>query len=289
MSANAYSFLPWLRTGIATRITADPGTADRASLPVKLLLTADKVGGGTITKDVERTVQIYGPGDVVGVDPRAISLTEPRPWITNVEPNYLVHIEFYDEDFPWRYSPAAPDENTRRLRPWLALIVLAAGPDPKDSPGAEFTEGVLPDRPLPFIAVADPSHTLPPSGQLGGWAHVHVNGALDAAVASADVVAALPNLSKVLRTNADNGEKSLWFNPTKVDYIVGMDAESTQDFLRELMDKSTLPPFIYSHQWKLGDVLIWDTRQSMHKTDFQHDPSQHRLHYHAMTKGERPY
>jgi len=92
-----------------------------------------------------------------------------------------------------------------------------------------------------------------------------------------------------VRIIEDNGEKTLWFNPTKVDYIDGMDAESTQDFLRELMDETIVPPFIYSHRWKLGDILIWDTRQSMHKVDSENDCSQHRLHYHAMTKGERPH
>ncbi|RAY12576.1 hypothetical protein DPM19_23525 [Actinomadura craniellae] len=204
MSANAYSFLPWLRTGIATKITADPGTADRASITVTLRLTGEAIAGGQLPpRDVEQQVQIYGPGDVIGVDPRAISRTEPAPWVTNVEPNYLAHLEFYDEDFPWRYSPAVPDGTTRRLAPWLALVVLAAGEGP-DGAGAEFTEGVLPDRPLPFIAVTDPAATLPPADQLGAWAHVHVNGGLDAAVATDDLSAALPNLDGVLRHNADN-------------------------------------------------------------------------------------
>ena len=50
--------------------------------------------------------------------------TEPRDWITNFEPNYLPQIEFYDEDFPWRYTPAAPSGSGLRLRPWIALVVL---------------------------------------------------------------------------------------------------------------------------------------------------------------------
>jgi hypothetical protein len=205
VTANAYSFLPWLRTGIATRITADPGTASRASIPVKLRLTGTPVAGGDpVSRMVEQAVQIYGPGDVVGVDSRAVSRTEPRPWITNVEPNYLVHIEFYDEDLPWRYSPAAPDAGTNRLSPWLALVVLAGGNDPQNSVGAEFTEGALPGRPLPFITVLDPAATLPLPEQLGAWAHVHVNGGLDVPVASDDMAAVLPALQDVLNTNADN-------------------------------------------------------------------------------------
>ncbi|MDT0347462.1 hypothetical protein [Streptomyces litchfieldiae] len=200
MSGNFYSFLPWLRTGIATRITGDPGTTDRASVPVRLRVTGEAPAGGTITRNVEQAVQLYGPGDIIGIDPRAIVRTEPRPWITNVEPNYLAHIEFYAEDYPWRYSPAAPDPATGRLRPWLALVVLAEGADGAED---EFTEGTLPGRPLPFITVADPAATLPPADELGAWAHVHVNGPLDAAVVSDNMSVVLPALQQVLTANPD--------------------------------------------------------------------------------------
>ena len=33
-------------------------------------------------------------------------------------------IEFYDEDFPFRYTPASPANGSKHLRPWLALFVL---------------------------------------------------------------------------------------------------------------------------------------------------------------------
>ena len=99
---------------------------------------------------------LYGPGDVIGVDPRAIVRTDPRDQITNFEPNYLPCIEFYDEDFPWRYSPAVPDPATGRLRPWLALIVLTDD---------EFDrQGHPAGRPLPFIELTSLA-TLPPLGR----------------------------------------------------------------------------------------------------------------------------
>ena len=204
MTPNAYSFLPWLRTGLTTKITADPGTADRASIAVKLHLSGDPISGNNqIGRDVEQSVQIYGPGDVVGVDPRAISRTEPRPWITNVEPNYLAHIEFYHEDFPWRYSPAAPDQATGRLKPWLALIVLAGAKDPEDDPHAEFAQSGPQGGPLPFITVTDAAGTLPPADQLGAWAHVHVNGELVTDVVPDTMDAALPALQRLLTANPD--------------------------------------------------------------------------------------
>jgi hypothetical protein len=192
---NSYSFLPWLRVGVAGTITADPGTAPRASVDVTVRLTGTPLGAGPVTQDVPQPVQLYGPGDVVGVDPRAIVLTEPRHWITDFEPNYLAHIEFYDEDFPWRYSPAPPDGATGRLRPWLALVVLTE---------KEFTEGGVPDRPLPFVDLADLA-VLPPPDQLGAFAHVHVNRSVTPGdkTVSDNLEQSLESLGDVLAENPD--------------------------------------------------------------------------------------
>ena len=160
-------------------------------------------GGGTLSQDVQHDVALYGPGDVIGVDPRAIVRTDPRDQITSFEPNYLPCIEFYDEDFPWRYSPAVPDPATGRLAPWLALIVLT-NDDPERPP--EFTDkGTLPGRPLPVIELTSLG-TLPPPTELAAWAHVHVNGTVTASsaeVASDDMAAVLPRLAELLTANPD--------------------------------------------------------------------------------------
>src|SRR5207237_7891568 len=109
-------------------------------------------------------IALYGPGDLLGIDGRAVSRTEPRSGVSNFESNYLAAIDFYDEDFPWRYTPA-PAAGLQ-LSPWIALIVL------KES---EFTEGKNnADRPLPFIVLSDAA-VLPNAAELWAWAHVHFN------------------------------------------------------------------------------------------------------------------
>ena len=78
-----YSFLPYLRQGVANNIPppSDPNIK-RGQITVKL-----KVDGSGLTdpepQTVPKVVEIYGPGDVVGIDAKAIIKTEPHNWITN--------------------------------------------------------------------------------------------------------------------------------------------------------------------------------------------------------------
>src|SRR6185295_16517747 len=77
-------------------------------------------------------------------------------------------IEFYEEDFPWRYTPARPAGDW--LRPWIMLVVLT---------DEEFENGQnVKDKPLPFFKLKDGVSTadvFPAPAQLWAWAHVHVN------------------------------------------------------------------------------------------------------------------
>ncbi len=158
-----YTFLPWVRQGIANQISGQSG--NRAVIPVALTVKGDNVSGtGETSTTVSKDIEIYGPGDITGLDSKTIVKVEPQNWITNFEPNYLPFIDFYDEDLPWRYSPATP--NQHRLKPWLALVVL------KES---EFSDDKnAKDKPLPNI-VLNADAQLQSSEQLWAWAHVHVN------------------------------------------------------------------------------------------------------------------
>jgi hypothetical protein len=143
----------------------DQGTLpDRASLDIQLLLD---VQGGSAPNPVlppSRTIQLFGPGDVVGIDPRMVIRTEPRQSTANFEPNYLSGIEFDTPDFPWLFTPAAPKGD--RLRPWIALITLKP---------SEFTLSKGAPNPLPTIVVQDTS-ALQDLSESWNWAHVQISG-----------------------------------------------------------------------------------------------------------------
>lgn len=161
-----YTFSSWLRKGIANRITesdnlgaAASATKERSKVPIDVKLN---------TETVHKEFALIGPGDIIGINHQMVVRTEPINWITNFEPNYLAFIEFYDEDFIWRYTPARA--NDKRLRPWLALLVLKQADKPDDS---EFTRDEK-RLPLPTVTVKSAA-SLAPHDQCWAWGHVHTN------------------------------------------------------------------------------------------------------------------
>ncbi len=167
-----YTFLPWLRKGIANKIddeeTSGTGGTDleRAKISVKLNVTGTN-GGTSDTVTFPKDVSLIGPGDIVGFSNTAIVKNDPQDKTINFEPNYLASIQFYDEDFAWRYSPAAANTNGQ-LRPWLFLFVLKESEFSLEDP----TYGILPS-----ITIADGATAsfLPNHQEIAAWAHVQAN------------------------------------------------------------------------------------------------------------------
>jgi hypothetical protein len=172
MSVARYTFLPWLRRGLGNRIqTAAGAGSSRATLTVSVSAKSDS--GKQAVPPV--TVRLVGPGDIVGMHAQQVIRTEPRGAVTDFEPNYLAAVDFYDEDFPWRYSPVPVDGEAHRLTPWLALVVL------KDE---EFMRVATSSRPLPGFVLtgkAKAGDLFPKPGQEWAWAHVHLNEGFGAA------------------------------------------------------------------------------------------------------------
>jgi alpha-ketoglutarate-dependent 2,4-dichlorophenoxyacetate dioxygenase len=44
-----------------------------------------------------------------------------------------------------------------------------------------------------------------------------------------------------------------------------MPIEEGQALLRELIEFATQPRFVYRHAWRLGELVIWDNRCTMHR------------------------
>jgi alpha-ketoglutarate-dependent 2,4-dichlorophenoxyacetate dioxygenase len=64
--------------------------------------------------------------------------------------------------------------------------------------------------------------------------------------------------------NLPNGRKALYL-ASHASSIVGWRLPEGRLLLRELMEHATRPRFVYQHQWRDGDLVIWDNRCTMHR------------------------
>jgi hypothetical protein len=156
----AYTYLPWVRQGLIG--AAGAGTVAAGRLGLKAQVTISGGGGGTPAVDV----LLFGPGDVTGFDTRQVIRIEPAALTADVEPNYFPLIEFDRPDFPWMFSPAAPD-GRNQLAPWICLVAV----ERRD--GVEITPGD--GRSLPVLMIATAAHAeLPDLTEAWAWAHAQV-------------------------------------------------------------------------------------------------------------------
>ncbi len=176
----SYGFLPWARKGIAARIneqdTLSIGTAtavERASITASLDLEIRNVGETVSQKNISKPVKVVGPGDVLGFNQQVILRVTPFPGDAAFATNELPFIEFYDEDFPWRYTPASPNTPAgstvqTRLRPWITLVVLEE---------KEYSLCPSVNGGLSYIAInADViNNGFPHQSDIWAFAHVQVN------------------------------------------------------------------------------------------------------------------
>ena len=80
--------------------------------------------------------------------------------------------------------------------------------------------------------------------------------------------AAPPVQHSVIRVHPDTGRKAIYLGQ-HASHIVGMPIDEGRALIREINAHATQPQYLYVHQWRLHDFVMWDNRQVMHKaTDF---------------------
>jgi alpha-ketoglutarate-dependent 2,4-dichlorophenoxyacetate dioxygenase len=81
--------------------------------------------------------------------------------------------------------------------------------------------------------------------------------------------AALPPSRQVLVRNIPESHRKALYIASHAMRIIGMSDLEGVALLDELMAHATQPQFIYSHRWRVGDLVIWDNRCTMHRgTDY---------------------
>jgi alpha-ketoglutarate-dependent 2,4-dichlorophenoxyacetate dioxygenase len=74
------------------------------------------------------------------------------------------------------------------------------------------------------------------------------------------------------RTHPISGRKSIYL-ASHIGKIIGWPVPEALAFIRDLTEHATQPEFVYSHQWRPFDLVMWDNRCTMHRVR-RYDPSQ---------------
>ncbi len=92
----------------------------------------------------------------------------------------------------------------------------------------------------------------------------------------------------LVRTHPESGRRSIYLNPIRIEGIVGMEETEALALLDELLAHATQPRYEYRHQWRPGDMVMWDNRCLLHKANGDYDMAQVRYLYRVMLKGDAP-
>ena len=77
--------------------------------------------------------------------------------------------------------------------------------------------------------------------------------------------AAYPRVPQALvRTHRASGRKSI-YTASHAGEIVGMDHSDAQPLLERLMDHATQRQFVYTHRWRVNDLVMWDNKCTLHR------------------------
>jgi taurine dioxygenase len=91
----------------------------------------------------------------------------------------------------------------------------------------------------------------------------------------------------VVRTHPATGRKALYVNRLMTVAIEGMPPAESDELLEALFDHQEQRRFVYEHVWRVGDILMWDNRCTLHaRTDF--GATERRLLRRIAILGEKP-
>jgi taurine dioxygenase len=101
--------------------------------------------------------------------------------------------------------------------------------------------------------------------------------------------AQLPEVTHPLvRSHPETGRKALYLNPNRMEQVAGMERAQSDALLDELTAHAIAPRYQYRHQWRAGDILIWDNRCTMHKANGDYPSGARRLMHRIIVAGTVP-
>jgi len=102
-----------------------------------------------------------------------------------------------------------------------------------------------------------------------------------------DVSQAPGPVHPIVRTIPETGRKVLFLGRRLSAYVVGLSVAESEALLDELWAYTVQDQRVWSHAWKVGDIIVWDNRITMHHRD-PFDPNSRRRMHKVQIAGERP-
>ncbi len=93
----------------------------------------------------------------------------------------------------------------------------------------------------------------------------------------------------IMRTHPYNGKPCLFVNEGYTASIAGLAADESERMLKLLFEHVSRPEFIYRHQWRAGDFLIWDNCATQHRAVFDYALPQRRRMERTTLTGTAPF
>ena len=86
-------------------------------------------------------------------------------------------------------------------------------------------------------------------------------------------------------THPDTGRRMLYLGRRRNAYLIGLELKDSEALLDELWRFVDRPEFTWEHVWRVGDLVLWDNRCTMHRRD-AFDPNSRRIMHRTQVKGD---
>jgi taurine dioxygenase len=87
-------------------------------------------------------------------------------------------------------------------------------------------------------------------------------------------------------THPATGRRMLYLGRRRNAYLVGLELSESEALLDELWSYVDRPEFAWEHKWRVGDLVLWDNRCTMHRRD-AFDAKSRRIMHRTQVKGEQ--
>ena len=95
------------------------------------------------------------------------------------------------------------------------------------------------------------------------------------------------HLHPLVCKHPDTGRSMLYLGRRRMAYIDGLSLAESEALLDELWSYATKPALCWKNPWRVGDLVLWDNRCTMHRRD-PFDAAARRVMHRTQVKGEAP-